>query len=236
MLPNNQMDPFFRATIDATEEAVVNAMLARRDHDRRQRPASVRVAGRQGCCSAEEIRADEIVERPCCDHPAFYNATVMTPTRSSLPDAVASDREHLLHPLHHPAAHQHARIWVEGHGAIIKDADGREYIDGLSGLWNVNVGHGRRELAEAASAQMSTLAYASSYAGSTNHRAIELAETPEHAHVPVDQRVLLHERRRRSHRHVDQDGALLLEGDRETGQGQDHLAASRRITASRSRP
>ncbi|HXT70559.1 MAG TPA: aspartate aminotransferase family protein [Vicinamibacterales bacterium] len=100
----------------------------------------------------------------------------MTSTRSSLPDAVVSDREHLLHPLHHPTAHQRARIWVEGHGAIIKDADGREYIDGLSGLWNVNVGHGRRELAEAASAQMSTLAYASSYAGSTNYRAIELAE------------------------------------------------------------
>jgi adenosylmethionine-8-amino-7-oxononanoate aminotransferase len=100
----------------------------------------------------------------------------MTPTRSSLPDAAASDRDHLLHPLHHPTAYKHARIWVEGHGAIIKDADGREYIDGLSGLWNVNVGHGRRELAEAASAQMSTLAYASSYAGSTNHRAIELAE------------------------------------------------------------
>ena len=106
----------------------------------------------------------------------LYNATVMNPTRSSLPDAVASDRDHLLHPLHHPTSYMHSRIWVEGHGAMIKDADGREYIDGLSGLWNVNVGHGRRELAEAASAQMSTLAYASSYAGSTNHRAIELAE------------------------------------------------------------
>jgi adenosylmethionine-8-amino-7-oxononanoate aminotransferase len=100
----------------------------------------------------------------------------MTPIQSSIPDAVASDREHLLHPLHHPSAYEHARIWVEGRGAIIKDADGREYIDGLSGLWNVNVGHGRRELADAASAQMSTLAYASAYAGSTNYRAIELAE------------------------------------------------------------
>jgi len=100
----------------------------------------------------------------------------MKATRFSVPDAVASDRDHLLHPLHHPTAHQHARIWVEGKGATLKDADGREYLDGLSGLWNVNVGHGRRELAEAASAQMSTLAYASSYAGSTNHRAIELAE------------------------------------------------------------
>ena len=58
--------------------------------------------------------------------------------------------DHLLHPLHHPSAYAHERVWVEGRGAIIKDADGREYLDGLSGLWNVNVGHGRRELAEAA--------------------------------------------------------------------------------------
>ena len=105
----------------------------------------------------------------------------MTPSDRSPSDrspsaALAGDRAHLLHPLHHPSAHEHPRIWVEGRGAIIKDADGREYIDGLAGLWNVQVGHGRRELADAASAQMATLAYASSYAGSTNHRAIELAE------------------------------------------------------------
>jgi putrescine aminotransferase len=96
-----------------------------------------------------------------------------TPPRAN---AVESDRAHLLHPLHHPAAHQHARIWVEGRGAVIKDAEGREYLDGLAGLWNVHAGHGRRELAAAASAQMSTLAYASSYAGSSNLQAIALAE------------------------------------------------------------
>ena len=33
---------------------------------------------------------------------------------------------------------------VEGHGAVIKDIQGNEYIDGLAGLWNVSVGHGRR--------------------------------------------------------------------------------------------
>jgi len=91
-------------------------------------------------------------------------------------DAVAADHAHLLHPLHHPSLHKTPKVWVEGRGAIVKDADGREYIDGLAGLWNVNVGHGRRELAEAAMAQMSTLAYCSSYAGSTNYPAIELAE------------------------------------------------------------
>jgi putrescine---pyruvate transaminase len=87
-----------------------------------------------------------------------------------------ADRAHLLHPLHHPSAYASTRVWVSGDGALIKDATGREYIDGLSGLWNVNVGHGRRELAEAAARQMATLAFHSSYAGGTNEPAIALAE------------------------------------------------------------
>lgn len=98
----------------------------------------------------------------------------MPPTGTTA--AIAADHAHLLHPLHHPSAHQTPKVWVEGRGAVVKDADGREFIDGLAGLWNVNVGHGRRELAEAAMRQMSTLAYCSSYAGSTNYPAIELAE------------------------------------------------------------
>jgi adenosylmethionine-8-amino-7-oxononanoate aminotransferase len=67
-------------------------------------------------------------------------------------------------------------VWVRGHGALLVDADGKEYIDGLAGLWNVVLGHGRRELAEAARDQLETLAYASGYCGSSNLRAIELAE------------------------------------------------------------
>ncbi len=82
----------------------------------------------------------------------------------------------LLQPLHHASATASQRIWVEGRGALIKDADGREYIDGLAGLWNVNVGHGRRELADAAHAQMCRLAYHSAYIGSSNQRAMALAE------------------------------------------------------------
>ena len=90
--------------------------------------------------------------------------------------ALDRDRAHLIHPLHHPSAYAKARVWVSGEGAILTDSTGREYIDGLSGLWNVNVGHGRRELGEAARAQMDTLAFTSAYAGGTNERAIELAD------------------------------------------------------------
>ena len=87
-----------------------------------------------------------------------------------------SDLAHLIHPLYHPSDHQEPKIWVEGSGAVMRDIHGDEFIDGLSGLWNINVGHGRRELAEAAMQQMQTLAYCSSYTGASNLPAIALAE------------------------------------------------------------
>ncbi|RRR68108.1 MAG: aspartate aminotransferase family protein [Candidatus Viridilinea halotolerans] len=89
---------------------------------------------------------------------------------------IQSDEAHLIHSLHHPSAHQDPKIWVGGEGAMIRDIHGQEYIDGLSGLWNVVVGHGREELAQAAYDQMRQLAYYSSYVGGTNLPAIQLAE------------------------------------------------------------
>jgi adenosylmethionine-8-amino-7-oxononanoate aminotransferase len=92
-------------------------------------------------------------------------------------DLLKSDLAHLIHPMHNRKLHEAtAHVWVRGEGAIIVDADGKEYIDGLSGLWNVVAGHGRKELAEAAATQMETLAYVSGYAGSSNPAAIRLAE------------------------------------------------------------
>lgn len=90
-------------------------------------------------------------------------------------DLVKADQDHLIHPLHHPVDNANTVIFVRGCGATIQDVDGHEYIDGLSGLWNVNVGHGRSELAEAAAAQMKDLAYCSGYVGSSNIPSITLA-------------------------------------------------------------
>jgi adenosylmethionine-8-amino-7-oxononanoate aminotransferase len=93
-----------------------------------------------------------------------------------LHDLLSRDLASLIHPQHDPAVQRAGRVWVRGEGAVLTDADGKEYIDGLAGLWNVVLGHGRRELADAAREQMETLGYASGYAGSSNPRAIELAE------------------------------------------------------------
>lgn len=92
-------------------------------------------------------------------------------------DLLNRDLAHLVHPLHNRNLHAAAgHVWVKGEGAILTDADGKEYIDALAGLWNVVAGHGRKELVEAAARQMETLAYCSGYAGSSNVPAIELAE------------------------------------------------------------
>ncbi|HVA47115.1 MAG TPA: aspartate aminotransferase family protein [Pirellulales bacterium] len=91
-------------------------------------------------------------------------------------DDRSRDQAHLLHSLHNREAQARAHVWVRGHGAVLVDQDGKEYLDGLAGLWNVVAGHGRRELADAAARQMNELAYASCYAGSTNRPAIALAE------------------------------------------------------------
>ena len=86
------------------------------------------------------------------------------------------DHNHLIHPLHTQAGHANGRVWVRGEGSYLIDADGGKYIDGLSCLWNVSAGHGRKELTDAAAKQMDEMAFCSSYAGGSNRPAIELAE------------------------------------------------------------
>src|SRR2546421_9036220 len=86
------------------------------------------------------------------------------------------DREHLIHPLYHPADHVQPMVVVRGEGTDIIDARGNRYFDALSGLWNVNVGHGRAELAQVAAEQMSTLAFNNNYVGFVNVPAARLAD------------------------------------------------------------
>ncbi len=83
--------------------------------------------------------------------------------------------KHMLHPMYHPANHQNPLVVESAEGVYLHTADGRTLLDGLAGLWNVNVGYGRRELAQAAFDQMAKLAYCNNYAGMTNVPAIELA-------------------------------------------------------------
>jgi adenosylmethionine-8-amino-7-oxononanoate aminotransferase len=74
-------------------------------------------------------------------------------------------------------------VFTEGQGLRLKDINGKSYIDAMSGLWVVNAGHGRKELAQVAAEQMSKVAYVNTFAYTTPP-AIDLASklaeiTPE---------------------------------------------------------
>ena len=97
-------------------------------------------------------------------------------THNAQNQLLARDQKHLIHPLHNPLANKNGVVWVGGKGAILIDANGKEYLDGLSGLWCNSAGNGREELARAAYDQMRTMGFASGYAGSSNPAAIELGE------------------------------------------------------------
>jgi L-2,4-diaminobutyrate transaminase len=88
------------------------------------------------------------------------------------------DRRHVFHPFTSIAEQQAAgpRIISEGKGVWIRDAAGHEYIDAMAGLWCVNVGYGREEIAEAMAAEARRLSYYHAFIGFANEPAIRLAE------------------------------------------------------------
>ena len=87
------------------------------------------------------------------------------------------DVQHLIHPLTNWREHRAIGpvIFAEGRGATLIDTEGRTYIDGSACLWNVNVGHGRAELAEIAAQQMKHLAYSPLFTSLSHEPAISLA-------------------------------------------------------------
>jgi putrescine aminotransferase len=67
-------------------------------------------------------------------------------------------------------------VIVRGEGCELITNDGQRLIDGSAGLWTVNLGHGRKDLIEAATAQLRKLAYVTTFGGVSSPPAIELAE------------------------------------------------------------
>ena len=98
--------------------------------------------------------------------------------RINTKDIKAWNAEYMFHPFADPnaIAKDKPLIIEEGRGALVFDIDGKEYIDGQGGLWNVNAGHGRKEIIEAVTAQLNKLQYYSLFGGTTHGPAIELSK------------------------------------------------------------
>ena len=91
---------------------------------------------------------------------------------------VAADRAAVLHPFSHPAAQAtlDPRLLATAKGIRVTDANGTEYLDAGSGLWCVNVGYGRTEIAEVMFEQAKRLSYALCFGSYSNEPLIELSK------------------------------------------------------------
>ena len=111
----------------------------------------------------------------------------MTYQNYSLEQLQAIDAAHHLHPFtdHKDLRAAGSRMIVRADGAFIHDSEGNAILDGMAGLWCVNVGYGRDELAEAAYTQMKELPYYNSFFRCTTPTPVLLSQklseiAPEH--------------------------------------------------------
>lgn len=89
----------------------------------------------------------------------------------------ALDAAHHMHPFTagNALGQKGARVIARAKGVFLTDTDGQEILDGMAGLWCVNVGYGREELAEAAARQIRELSYYNTFFQTTHVPAIALA-------------------------------------------------------------
>ena len=88
------------------------------------------------------------------------------------------DSAHHLHPFTNTAELnlEGSTVIVKADGVWLQDSDGNQILDGMAGLWCVNIGHGRKEIAEAVFQQMQDLSYYNTFFKTTHPPAAELSE------------------------------------------------------------
>src|SRR5215216_1044720 len=127
---------------------------------------------RYGCnvrCTSHEVKGgtQRLVGHGPVVLPSFaYRASdrdtskaMTTPSLLGLGDV---DRRHVFHPFSVLSEHESSgprRMIVEGRGSTLTDDQGKTYLDAMAGLWCVNVGYGRPEIAEALKSQALKLPY-----------------------------------------------------------------------------
>ncbi len=90
----------------------------------------------------------------------------------------ANNARSLWHPMAAPSdsLKNSPTIITSAHGTRIRDVDGNEVVDGVGGLWNVNLGYSCQPVKDAIASQLDTLPYYSIFRGTSNDKVIELAE------------------------------------------------------------
>jgi len=88
-----------------------------------------------------------------------------------------NNARYMFHPMAHPADSlaNPPKIIVGGEGVRVRDVDGRETIDAVGGLWNVNLGYSCQPVKEAITRQLDSLPYYSTFRGTSNDAVISLS-------------------------------------------------------------
>lgn len=89
------------------------------------------------------------------------------------------DKKYFIHPTSSIQQQQKDGakvIFEKGNGIYLTDTEGNQFIDAMSSLWNVNIGYGRKDLADIAADQMKRLSFSSSFSTFSNEPAILLTE------------------------------------------------------------
>lgn len=100
-----------------------------------------------------------------------------TITNNRKQDLWQKDKDHFVHPWTHFASFkEHGSLIMEkGERSTVEDIDGKKYIDGIAGLWCVNIGYGRPEMGQVSMEQMNKLCYYSTFVADTTEPAAELS-------------------------------------------------------------
>lgn len=99
------------------------------------------------------------------------------PVESDIQDIWQKDKDHVIHPWTDFSTFQDegSLIMSKGENAYVYDAHGNKYLDGIGGLWCVNIGYGRKEIADAVAEQIMQLPYYSPFGHQTTVPAAKLA-------------------------------------------------------------
>ena len=92
-------------------------------------------------------------------------------------ELIRKDRVDVMHPFSalHTSPHRNVVLIKKAEGALLTDSEGTEFLDGTAGLYCVNIGYGRREIAEVAASQIKRLSFCHTFGSFTNEPSIELA-------------------------------------------------------------
>jgi adenosylmethionine-8-amino-7-oxononanoate aminotransferase len=88
----------------------------------------------------------------------------------------ARDQQYLIHGKHSDKENTEVIVFAESQGVTLKDVKGITYLDSISGGFNMTLGHGRKEIADAVYKQLTTMDYHIITPGVSNTSTIDLAE------------------------------------------------------------